>query len=101
MVPKLRLRMYGYTLNKPKFLRTYGQPFGIDKQDKYTLHSSLLMQNLHFDERKHHIVLRTLLLRLLFVFSLPISSPPGLRRVYEVQHSETVRHRISLQIRPE
>ena len=40
---------------------------------------------LRYVERKHRIVPQIVLLRLLSVFALPISSPPGLPRVLAVQ----------------
>ena len=64
----------------------------------YTWRFSWPMLIQRFVERKHRIELQIVLLRLLSVFALPISSPPGLQRVLGVQCIGDAPLRISRQI---
>ena len=92
-------RRYVRTFHKTKFRRIFESPYGIDKQDRYTWRFSSPVLTLRYVERIHRIELQIVLLRLLFVFALPISSPPGLPRDFEARHSVAGLHQISLQIR--
>jgi len=59
------------------------------------------LPNLRFGAQKHRIVLQTVRLHRLFGFALPISSPPCLLRVSEVQRIAFGPHRRSRQTRRE
>ena len=96
-----RQQMCGRISCKPRCRQIGVLPFDIDRQDRCIYGNAWPLLNLRFDVLRHHIVHQILLLLRLFVFALPISSPPLLLRVFEVQHNASEPHRISQQTQRE